>query len=151
MGGLCQCREPLHTNHDRNQSINPPTGQPSGTALIQGTSRPLSWSQSQQGAGKMSHLSPIPRCLLTSAANRQENPEPGGGKGTDSAAATGVAICELGGTADYRARGDTCSEGCVSRPASAGSSHQRRIEERQRWRRLSRSRLRQTGSEIFTL
>lgn len=81
LGGLCQCREPLHTNHDRNQSINPPTRQPSGTALIQGTSRPLSWSQSQRGAGKMSHLSPIPRCLLTSAANRQENPEPGGKEG----------------------------------------------------------------------
>lgn len=150
LGGLCQRREPLHTNHDRNQSINPPTRQPSGTALIQGTSRRPSWSQSQRGAGKMSHLSPIPVCLLTSAANRQEK-EGRARKGTDSAATTGVAICELGGAADYRARGDTCSEGCVSRPASAGSSHQRQIEERQRWRRLSRSRLRQTGSEIFTL
>lgn len=59
----------------------------------------------------MSHLSPIPQCLLTSAANRQENPEPGGRKGTDSAATTGVAICQLGGAADYRARGETCSEG----------------------------------------
>lgn len=78
--GLCQCGEPLHMNHDRNQSINPPTRQPSGTALVQGTSRPPSWSQSQQGAGKMSHHFPIRWCLLPSAANRKENPKPREGK-----------------------------------------------------------------------
>lgn len=130
---LCQCQEPVHMNHDRNQSINPPTSSQAGR---QWCKAPPDLPPHCRGQKKLAIFSRSDVCSpLRLTARKIPNREK---ERNDSDATTGVATSDKD-PVDYHTCRDACSERHVSRGGSAGSSHQRQIEwrQRQRQRRLS--------------